>query len=164
MKICYLGVLIIILVCVSSAAYAGFKPGDEAPDFNAQTLQGEMVSFSKASQGLRLVEMGTTWCPSCTALAHEIAKIRTFLARNKVATLSVYLTDSAESIRRHLKEEGLKAADQTLIDHGEARKSYAIFSIPRLLLIDGKGKILFDESGLTGDAIKKRIKNALDQQ
>jgi thiol-disulfide isomerase/thioredoxin len=148
-----------LIFCISAPAYALFKAGDKAPDFSSRTLDDQEIKLSDLKGKTLLIEMGTTWCPSCNELAHQINELRDFLKENEVTFISIYLADSPESIKEHNKDEKLKPADVTLIDDGDARRNYSVFSIPRLLLIDKDFKIVFDEMVLSGSQIKQRIEN-----
>ena len=163
MKFCRTAAVFIILTLLCSAtAFARLQPGEPAPDFNASTLEGKQVKLSDLKGQALLVEIGTTWCPSCKELAHQIDSIRDFLKEKKVNYTAVFLSDPVDSIREHLKEEKLSLPDRLLIDNGEARRAYNIFSIPRLLLIDPDFTILFDETVLSADEIKRRINAELE--
>ena len=149
--------LVAMFFCAATSAHALYKAGETAPDFNARTLDGKTIKLSDLKGKTLLVEMGTTWCPSCHELAHQIEELRTDLKENDIAFVSVYLADSADSIKAHTKDENLTPADFTIIDSGEARRIYSIYSIPRLLLIDKNFKIVFDKMVLSGKQIKQRI-------
>ena len=151
--------LAVLLFCTSVPAYALFKSGEKAPDFSSRTLENQEIKLSDLKGKTLLIEMGTTWCPSCNEIAHQINELRDFLKENEVTFVSIYLADSPDSIKEHTKDEKLKPADLTLIDDGEARRNYSVFSIPRLLLIDKDFKIVFDEMVLTGSQIKQLIEN-----
>ncbi len=159
MKICFPLLLVALLVCLASPALAKLKVGDKAPDFNGRTLENQPVKFSDFTGKILLVEMGTTWCPSCLEQAEQIDKLRDYLTESGVTYISVYLADSAENIRTHTAEHNFRPADSTIIDAGEARRNYGIFTIPRLLLIDKNGAIVFDESVLNSRELKRRIDN-----
>lgn len=162
MKLCSAFICCLLLgSLIAGPVSAQLPPGETAPDFSARTLDDQEMRLSELKGQPLLIEMGTTWCPSCNEVAHQIDGIRTFLKENKVSYVSVYLADSAESIQEHLAKEKLAAADQTLIDNGEARRVYGVFSIPRLILIDQNFKIVFDEMVLDAAEIKRRIKSGL---
>lgn len=146
-----------LLLASATPALALLKAGDQAPDFSAHTLDDQAIRLSALKGKMLLIEMGTTWCPSCTEMAHQIDGLRDYLKERGITFVSVYLADSAASIREHAEDENLKPADTTLIDSGEARRNYSVFSIPRLLLVDENLKILFDEMALNGSQIKERI-------
>ncbi len=149
--------LVAMFFCTVTSAHALYKAGETAPDFNARTLDDKTLKLSDLKGKTLLVKMGTTWCPACTELAHQIEGLRTDLKKNDISFVAVYLGDSAKSIRSHTKDEKLTPADFTIIDSGEARRNYSIFSIPRLLLIDKNFKIVFDKMVLSGKQIKQQI-------
>jgi len=159
MKIRYMLMLIAILLCAADPAFALLKAGDQAPDFEGRTLDGQDIKLSDLKGKTLLIEMGTTWCPSCNELAHQIDGLRDYLQEKDVTFVSVYLADSANSIKTHAKDENLKPADSIIIDIGEARRNYSIFSIPRLFLLDQNFKVVFDEMVLNRKEIKQRIDN-----
>ena len=157
MKIRFLLLLVALLACLTMPAFAQLKVGDKAPDFNGRTLDNQTIKLGDFAGKTLLIEMGTTWCPACTEQAEQIDKLRDYLAESGVTYISVYLADSAESIRTHTAEHNLQPADSTIIDTGEARRNFSIFTIPRLLLIDKNGKIVFDVTVLNSRELKQRI-------
>jgi len=157
MKIRLILLPVVTLLCISTSALALFKAGDRAPDFSGLTLDEQSIKLSDLKGKMLLVEMGATWCPSCNELAHQIDGLRDYLKQKEISFVSVYLADSAEDIRTHTKDEALRPADLVMIDSGEARSNYNIFSIPRLLLIDENFEIVFDEMPLNRKQIRQRI-------
>jgi peroxiredoxin len=163
MKICFRFILLMSL-CIATPAFALLEAGTPAPDFNARTLDGQPTNLGRYKGKTLLVELGTTWCPSCNEQARQIDGIRDFLTQRNITYISVFLADSAESIQEKLKTEGHKRPDQIMLDSGEARRSYNVFSIPRIILIDKDFKIVFDEMILDKKQLKQRINNHLNQQ
>ncbi len=161
MKIRFVLLLVVLIISIASPATAVFQPGNKAPDFSGQTLDEQQISISELKGKVLLIEMGTTWCPSCNELAQQINELRNFLKSNKVTFVSVYLADSADSIRAHNKDKNLEPADVTIIDRGEARRNYSVFTIPRLLLIDKDFEIVFDVLTMNGKEIQKRVNKLL---
>ena len=153
--------LLTLVLTLPTSAFALFSNGDDAPDFTAQSLKGETVRLSDHRGNPILLEMGTTWCPSCKEQAHQIDKIRDFLKGKGVTYISVFLADPVASIEGYLKDEKLAPPDQVLIDDGEARSNYLVLSIPRIILIDSQFRIIFDDMVLNADQLKTRIKQEL---
>ncbi len=158
MKIHIVLPLMLLIFCIASPALALFKNGDTAPDFTARTIDDQEIRLSDLKGKTLLVEYGTTWCPSCNEQAHTIDGMRDLLKELNITYVSVFLADSVDSINEHIKEEGIKAPDQILIDSGEARRNYNIFSIPRLILIDKSFKIVFDAMVLGENELKKQLR------
>jgi thiol-disulfide isomerase/thioredoxin len=158
MKFRFPSLLVFIFCCLTTPVFALLGGGDAALDFSGENLEEQRVSLSDFKGEFLLIEMGTTWCPSCNELAHHIDKIRPLLKKKGVTFISVYLADTADSIKAHLSEEKLAPADRTMLDDdGEARQNYNVFTIPRLLLIDKNFKIIFDEMMLDEKELKSRI-------
>lgn len=163
MKIRYCFLLVALLLCSAAPALALLKTGDAAPDFSGRTLDGLPTKLSDFKGKALLVEMGTTWCPSCGELAQQIDERREELKAQEITYIAVFLADSADSIRAHLADNDLEPADMTIIDSGEARRNYSIFSIPRLLLIDENFEIVFDEMSMSGKELTRRINDQAGQ-
>ena len=159
MKIRLILILVLTFLGIAPSALALLKAGDKAPDFNGRALDGQSIKLSDLKGKMLLVEMGATWCPACNELAHQIDGLRDYLKEKGISLVAVYLADSAEDIRTHAEDEALRPADIVMIDSGEARSNYNVFSIPRLLLIDENFKIVFDEMALNRKQIKQRIDN-----
>jgi peroxiredoxin len=164
MKIRFFASALILLLGCATPALALLKTGEQAPDFSARTLEDKTLKLSDFKGKPLLIEMGTTWCPSCTDQAKQINRMRDYLKKKGVSYISVYLADSAESIGTHIKDYKLEPADITMIDSGEARRNYNVFSIPRLLLIDKNFEIVFDEMFVTGKELKRRINDLTEQR
>lgn len=157
MKLRYVLPLLLLMLCVASPALALFKAGDPAPDFSAQTLDDQSLKLSDLKGKTLLIAFGTTWCPSCNVQAHMLDGMRDRLRELDITYVSVFLGDGADSITEHIKTEGIKDPDQLLIDRGEARRAYNIFSIPRLIMLAPDGNIIFDEMTLEEKELKRRL-------
>lgn len=137
--------LLLGLFCYAAPAAAVFRAGDAAPDFTARNLDGKTVQLSDFKGRRLLIEMGTTWCPTCKELAHRLDDFRGRLREENVVYLSVFLADSADSVSSYFENEKLEPPDQVLVDQDSARSAYGVFTIPRLIMIDADFKIVFDE-------------------
>jgi peroxiredoxin len=144
MRICFIWLLLGLVFCTTSA-FAALKSGDTAPDFTARSLDGKTIQLRDFKGRRLLIEMGTTWCPTCKKLAHQLDGIRAMLREKDVVYLSVFLADSADSVRTYFENEKLEWPDQVLVDQDSARSAYGVFTIPRLILVDTDFKIVFDE-------------------
>ncbi len=157
MKMYFCVSLLLLSVSLVSPAKAQLKRGDAAPDFSARTLDDEPIKLSDFKGKTLLIEMGTTWCPSCNEQARQIGEIRERLKEIEVIYLTVFLADSAKSVRSHLKIGGLEHPDQVMLDSGEARRNYGVFTIPRVLLIDKSFKVVFDKMVMSKDELLQQI-------
>jgi len=159
MKIRFVLLLLALLALLFSAtsAVSALNPGDTAPDFAARTLDGKRVHLRDFEGRKLLLEIGTSWCPSCKQLAHQLDGLRGLLREKDVVHLAVFLGDSAESVAAYFSNEKLEKPDQILIDADSARKAYGVYVIPRLILIDTDFRILFDEFNGHLAALKSQL-------
>ncbi len=155
-------IVVLLLIFLGAPALAVVPAGEIAPDFEAVDLQGKVIKLSDFRGQALLIEMGATWCPTCNEQAHQIDSIRPFLSKKGITYMSVFLADSPESVNEYLKNEKLAPPDQILIDSGDARRSYGVFTIPRLILIDREFKIVFDGMTLDAQSLKTKINKSLN--
>lgn len=121
--------------------------GEPAPDFTLADLDGRQVSLSDFRGQVVLVKLATTWCPSCSQLAAEIAKAGEFLKESNVVLLDVFIQDTREMVQQYLAHRSFPMATSTLLDDGRAYRAYSVYLIPRLLVVDRQGLARFDSAG-----------------
>lgn len=151
---------IFLLLFFALPAFA-LEEGATAPDFEIPNLEGKNVRLSDFRGRIIVLKLATTWCPTCKQQVQEIREAESFLKENNVAVVEVFLQDSAEMIREHVKTSGLTLPHAVLLDNGRAAKAYNVFLIPRLLVIDKNFKIQRDGSLMTARDLTHRIKKML---
>lgn len=120
----------------------GFNQGDEAPDFELETMDGEPAKLSDFRGKKVLLNFWATWCPPCR---DEIPDMQAFHEDHgeDVAVLAVNVTSqeaSINNIESFLDEYGvgftvLKDIDQSVTD------GYGARALPTTYIIDRDGKV-----------------------
>ena len=121
----------------------GLHVGERAPDFHAQTLDGETVSLADFRGQVVLLNFWATWCSSCKK---EMPLLQTVyeLYQPDFVVLAVDYNESADRVRAFAEENGmgfpvLLDPDGTINDDlfGEVIPGY-----PTSLLLDRDGVIV----------------------
>ncbi|MFD2627677.1 redoxin domain-containing protein [Oceanobacillus kapialis] len=118
----------------------GLEVGNQAPDFELETLTGESVKLSDFRGKRVMINFWATWCPPCRA---EMPDMEKFYQDKDVVILAVNLTDtenSVEDIESFVDE--YKLTFPILMDSNlEAATLYAIQPLPTTYMVDSNGLI-----------------------
>lgn len=124
---------------LSNQADPRLKPGDIAPDFTLQTLDGQTVSLSDyRGKGVVLNFWGTFCLPCRTEMPafqkqYEINKDKGF------EILAINMDEAEASVQGFVNQYGLTFP--ILMDQGEVAKKYRIDPLPTTVLVNPDGKI-----------------------
>lgn len=116
----------------------GIEKGMHAPDFELETLDGDVVRLSDFRGEKVLLNFWATWCPPCRA---EMPDMQKFHEDKDVVILAVDLTSTEtdlDNIPEFVEEFGVTF--RILLDENDRVASlYEIQPIPTSYLIDSEG-------------------------
>jgi len=150
-----LNLLVLLLICAGTAL--AIEVGSTPPDFKLPTIEGKDVKLSDYQGRIILLKLATTWCPTCKQQSQEIVEAGKILAENDVVVIEVFLQDSEEMIREALAGQTFAMDHVALLDDGDARRAYAVYMIPRLLIIDRDFKVRRDGSLMTARDLIREV-------
>jgi peroxiredoxin len=150
-----LNLLVLLLICTGSVL--AIEVGSTPPDFKLPTIEGKDVKLSDYQGRIILLKLATTWCPTCKQQSQEIVEAGKILAENDVVVIEVFLQDSEEMIREALAGQTFAMDHVALLDDGDARRAYAVYMIPRLLIIDRDFKVRRDGSLMTARDLIREV-------
>jgi peroxiredoxin len=154
---CYLILLFLLFtLCFTSPLFA-LPMNAPAPDFNLVDLDGKKISLSDYQGKLVILKLGTTWCPGCRDQDRELQKIDVFIQEAGITLIQVFLDDPADEIRAYQREYPMKSPVVTLLGDEKLKLNYAVYAIPRLIILSAEQKVLSDATGMTAPQIKARI-------
>ena len=159
----------VLLIYLLSAAglFAQIKIGDDAPTFYAKTLDNKSFFLSDSlnkNQRPIVLSFFATWCIPCRK---EIPMLDT--VRTKYPDIDFYLVNVSglSQGKKVFKEdpklvkkmiESLGTTMPVLMDkYGNAAQKYDALILPRLVVIDSKGKISYAHTGYDNGDDKKLI-------
>lgn len=124
-----------------SGTEIGLEQGNQAPDFELTTVDGETVRLSELRGEKILLNFWATWCPPCRAEMPDMQKYHE--EDNEGIILAVNLLETEQSFRQvddFLQEYGITF--RILMDENtEVSSLYSAFALPTSYLINKEGII-----------------------
>lgn len=124
----------------------GLEVGNQAPDFELQTLDGEPAKLSDYRGSRVMLNFWATWCPPCRA---EMPDMEKFHQDTDITILAVNLTETESNMQQiedFTQEYGL-TFPILLDEHIEVASLYMIQPIPTTYMIDSNGVIHYKALG-----------------
>ncbi|WP_103865049.1 TlpA disulfide reductase family protein [Aquimarina sp. I32.4] len=119
-------------------------PGNPAPEFTYEDIEGNMVSLSDFKGKYVYIDIWGTWCGPCKQEIPYLKKLEQRHHDKNIEFLSVSVNDKKETWKEFVKKENLKGTQLY-----EERKSkmnitelYKIPGYPTFVLVDPEGKIV----------------------
>ena len=126
----------------SAGAEQGARIGNQAPDFQLPSLDGQTVSLSNFQGKPVLINFWTTWCPPCRAempFIQQIFKDEEWSDKGLVI-LAINIGESPSTVKRFIESYGFSFP--VLLDtRGDVALKYGIRPIPVSFFIDKDGII-----------------------
>ncbi len=141
--------LLLLAGCEPAASnWTRLEPSVPAPEFTLPALDGGTVSLSDLRGQVVIMEFWATWCGPCHYSTPSLEVIYRAYHPRGVTVLLVNAGESAEDVRAWA---GTRFTAPILLDEdGRVARLYQVHGIPRLLVIDQGGQILYDRSGYAG--------------
>jgi peroxiredoxin len=143
--------LLIALLFFLPLSAGAVEVGKPAPGFTLKTLDGETVSLADYKGKVVLLKLATTWCPSCGELTRELVSLGDFLKEKDVVLIEVFVQDSPEMVKTHLRSARFPITHKVMLDDDmQVYRAYAIYGVPRFLVLDRELKVRFDNGAMPG--------------
>ena len=144
-----LAVLALTIVAAAAHAKSFFKPGDPAPDFTLESLEGQTVSLAQYKG--KVVVLGLFHiCEPCLIQGTELQKVHEAFQGKNVQVLGVNAAGNSKAkVKDFLKEFPVKVTYPYMVDpQKETDKLYGGGRfIPNVYVIDQGGKIRWQRVG-----------------
>lgn len=124
------------------------QPGQTAPSFTTETVDGGSVSLDGGQEATMLVFFAT-WCPACQAEAPTIADLSREYEGLEVVMVSVAdeqwpETDTPEEVGEFVNDYGIEGP--AVYDPDLARE-YEVSGTPTVYVLDGEGEVVGAHAG-----------------
>jgi thiol-disulfide isomerase/thioredoxin len=141
------GLLALMVLC----ALARADTGGPAPQFTAQTLDGETFTNASLSGRVTLLQFWATWCPVCRNDEPAVDNIERTFAGKGLIVLAVDVGESEETVRTYLQANP-RSCRVVVNDARSLAARFGVHGYPYYVLIDSQGKIAGIQNGSGGEA------------
>ena len=162
MKVAASLIAALLIAAPLSAQESGITVGSDAPGAVVETLDGKNVDLADwVKKGPTLLQFWATWCTNCKALEPKInAAVAKYAGKIKVVAVAVSVNQSVERIKAY-KERYHMTHDIVYDRKGFAADAYEVAATSYIVVVDGKGKVVYTGTGADQDieaAVAKALK------
>jgi len=119
-----------------------------APNFELESLDGEVVKLSDFRGKIVLLDFWATWCGPCKVQMKKLKELKSLVNEDEVVIISIDVGESKSIVQEFISKEEVDWL--VLLDlRGSTAKSYGIRAIPTLFIIDKEGLIREKYVGVT---------------
>jgi len=119
-------------------------PGQPAPEFTLNDINGESHSLSNFKGKLVYIDFWATWCSPCRAQIPHLKKMKDTYKGKPIVFIAISLDDDKNAWEKMVNDEQLGGvqlhADRAWLS--DVAKQYQIFGVPTFVLVDAEGKII----------------------
>lgn len=130
--------------------------GDEVPALKFRSADGKVVSIESFRGKPVLLDFWATWCGPCVEAMPQLAQIHTEAKDKGLVLLLVDEDEEAPTATAFLSKKGYNWTDFHDGDV-EVEKLVGGSGIPRTILVDAQGKIVYDATGMNDDQLRTEI-------
>ena len=138
------------------------QPGQPAPDFTLNDLDGQPVSLSQFKGKVVLLDFWASWCGPCIADLGTLRKIKEQMASQPVVFLNVSLDSNDGAWKQAIAKHQIQGVHVRSGGHSEqVAQAYNVGSLPRYYLVDPQGLIVENNLSLfdTDEVVAKIEEN-----
>jgi thiol-disulfide isomerase/thioredoxin len=156
------GVMIIATPMVGGAQESGIAVGSDAPGAAVETLDGKPVDLADyVKKGPTLLQFWATWCTNCKALEPRInAAITKYAGKVRFVAVAVSVNQTVDRIKAY-RDKYHMTHDIVYDRKGYAADAYEVAATSYIVVVDGKGKVVYTGLGSDQDidaAVAKALK------
>jgi thiol-disulfide isomerase/thioredoxin len=148
------------------------KSNDKAPDYTLVSVAGDTILSADQTKKVVVLDFWASWCGPCKKQLPEVEDVyQKYRENNNIVFMSVnsYLgNETYENAIRFIDENSFEIP-AVFDTKGEAAKSFGVYSIPSIIIIDKKGVIRhihrgYDESENFPAEFRKRLDVLIAEQ
>jgi peroxiredoxin len=154
--ICIVFVSVLTMSCSKGDGEPKRAESDLAPFFVLSDSSGKKVDLAEYRGKVVILDFFATWCEPCRILAPDLKAFYEQYKDRGLVVIAVSIDegiDATKMVKAFEKEYGLTYV--TVIDDGQVKKQYDVFSLPTTVIIDRDGKIRSKHLGITAHYVKR---------
>lgn len=139
----------------------GIKKGDLCPEFVFKNMQGEEVSLKQFKGKYVVIDVWASWCYPCKREFPNLKKLEEKYEGKNIVFVSISCDQSEKRWNYELGFLRDKLSRQWWAGSGDFMRAFEIVAIPRLMLLDKKGRVKDLSLPLPSDAKFEKVLNKL---
>jgi thiol-disulfide isomerase/thioredoxin len=132
------------------------KTGDPVPALKLKSADGKVIEMASYRGKPVLLDFWATWCAPCVASMPQLAEIYKEGKDKGLVLLSVDRDEEADKATGFMTKKGYTWPNFHDGD-GEIEKLMGSSGIPRLMLVDAQGTIVFDTTGSDENKLREHL-------
>jgi thiol-disulfide isomerase/thioredoxin/outer membrane lipoprotein-sorting protein len=130
--------------------------GDQVPFLKLKSADGKLIALDSFRGKPVLLDFWATWCGPCVAALPQLAQIYQEAKDKGLVLLAVDQDEEANTAAEFLVKKGYTWRDFH-DGNGEIEELVGSSGIPRTILVDAQGKVVYDASGMDEDELRTEI-------
>jgi thiol-disulfide isomerase/thioredoxin len=129
--------------------------GDQVPSLKLKSADGKVISLESFRGKPILLDFWATWCGPCVAGLPQLAQIYQEAKDKGLVLISVDQDEEAKTAADFWSKK--EYAWPNFHDDGEIETLMGSSGIPRMVLIDAQGKIVYDKAGSSEEDLRTEL-------
>ena len=138
-------------VLVALAAALKLQPGQPAPEFTLDDLDGQPVSLSQFKGQVVLLDFWASWCVPCIGDLPFLREAKKKMDGWPVVFLNISIDGDEDDWREAIDKHKIEGVHVRAGSASEVAKSYQVMGVPSYYLVDLQGLIV-EHEGFRGNA------------
>jgi thiol-disulfide isomerase/thioredoxin len=123
----------------------GVSVGQPAPDFTAQTLDGQTLKLADLRGKVVVLDFWATWCPPCRAMIPHERELVKKNAGKPFVFISVSADKTADILRDFVRANDMNWPHVFDGQDGPLQQLYQIEYFPSIFVLDGEGIVRYKD-------------------
>jgi thiol-disulfide isomerase/thioredoxin len=130
---------------LTGSPLAAQRVGTQLPgDFAVATLPGQILPWSEATGGVRVVNLWASWCPPCRAELPSLGVLARALAPDGITVVALAL-DRPGAVHRFLAT--VPEPPPVLVEHEPLPRAWGRWALPVTLILGADDRVLHTHFG-----------------
>lgn len=151
--------IILVLVGAAGGLFIAVRAVEAAPpDFTVPTTDNETFTLSDHRGEIIVLDLFATWCAPCRIVEANLKQVQPEWNGTgvRIVSIGVEKTETMEDLRRYKLERDISWTIGQ--DTDRVTEKYSTFEIPRVIVLDRNGQLVFSQAGVVGaDELRRTV-------
>lgn len=143
------------LLAASACGKPASQPASSAPEFQVETVGGEVLRLSRLKGKVVLLDFWATWCLPCEETIPKLATLHQRYRERGLEVIGISVDDDVRDVPPYVQSHGIRYA-VGLDPEKDVMDAYGVRSIPTTILVD-RGGLLRGRWLGTGGGLEREL-------